>query len=215
MGFFMGHKNYTDEQISQLNNCVNDITYFTNILNKCCGTNNIAHSFIRDLYGNKTIINYLKADKDNFEFSMCSYILWFSLFKSHKTTFLICRNMTIAQDRLNIIRKMYENLPTHIKCDLTYNKYYMKFDNNASIMIASAGSSYRARGYTISLLWCDDCINVDEEIGKHPILLDTFPAMTCPLSSMVLSSSKNDKLQIENFKNIVVDGVLYEKNKTS
>jgi hypothetical protein len=206
MGFFMGYKNYTDEQILELKSCYDDISYFTNLLNRHAATNNTAFSFIHDLYGNKTIVNYLNDDKDNFEFSMCAYILWFSLFNSYKTTFLICRDMTIARDRLNIIRKMHENLPAHIKCDLTYNnKHYMEFDNNASIMLASAKSSCRVRGHSISLLWCDDCINADEEIGKQSIILDTFPAMTCPLSSIVLSSSKNDKLQIENFKNIVVD----------
>lgn len=116
-----------------------------------------------------------------------AYILWYSLFNSDKTSFIVSLNKQHASDTLKKIMEMYRLLPAFMRLGIEIsNKNYIEFSNGSRIFTASEASSLR--GHAINLLFSDDF--AFHTLSKQKDFWhDVFPILTQnPTSKLILAS---------------------------
>lgn len=93
--------------------------------------------------------------------AVCGYLLWYIIFNDDKTVALLANKGDTARELLNIIQIAYQNLPQWLQHGIVeFNKGSFVLENNSRV-IASATSSDAIRGYTISLLYIDECAFIE------------------------------------------------------
>lgn len=117
-----------------------------------------------------------------------AYILWYSLFNSDKTSFIVSLNKQHASDTLKKIMEMYRLLPAFMQLGIEkFNENCIEFTNGSRILFASQASSMR--GYTINLLFLDD-FAFHTLSKQRDFWHDVFPMLTRdPTSKLILASS--------------------------
>lgn len=93
--------------------------------------------------------------------SVCGYILWYIIFNDEKTVALLANKGETARELLGLIQLAYQNLPLWLQQGIVeFNKGSFVLENRSRV-IATATSADAIRGYTISLLYIDECVTGD------------------------------------------------------
>lgn len=96
--------------------------------------------------------------------SLVSSILHYVLFNDDKTVALLANKGDTAREVLNRIQLAYELLPKWLQQGIvTYNRGSMELENKSRI-IAGSTSSSSIRGYSISYLYIDECVEEQTEV---------------------------------------------------
>lgn len=96
--------------------------------------------------------------------SLVSSILHYVLFNDDKTVALLANKGDTAREVLNRIQLAYELLPKWLQQGIvTYNRGSMELENKSRI-IAGSTSSSSIRGYSISYLYIDECVEGQTEV---------------------------------------------------
>lgn len=94
----------------------------------------------------------------------CGFILWYILFHPDKTVALLANKGDTAREILGRIQLAYQHLPDWLQQGVTeWNKGSFELENNSRI-IASATSSDNIRGYSLNLIFIDECVAGDTTI---------------------------------------------------
>jgi hypothetical protein len=125
--------------------------------------------------------------------TVCSYLLWFAMFNEHKTVLCVSKDADAAKVIVNLIQKMYLEVPDFLKCgvaDDDWNKHTAKFDNG-SMIVSLATSETAGRGRSISLLYADEIAFV------RPAIQELFwtsiqPTLSTGGSCIVTSTPNGD-----------------------
>lgn len=93
--------------------------------------------------------------------AVCGYILWYILFNNDKTVALLANKGETARELLGLIQIAYQNLPKWLQHGVVeFNKGSFLLENGSRVL-ASATSTDAIRGYTISLLYIDECAFIE------------------------------------------------------
>jgi hypothetical protein len=162
-------QSWTPEQVDEFIKCSNDPIYFINKYLKAIDADkgligiklrDYQEKMVKSFHGRRrTIVTTCRRSGKST--SVCGYILWYIIFNNDKTVALLANKGETARELLGLIQLGYKNLPLWIQQGvLEFNKGSFVLENNSRV-IASATSSDAIRGYTISLLYIDECAFID------------------------------------------------------
>jgi hypothetical protein len=115
---------------------------------------------------NKYSINMLGRQMGK---STCAaaYLLWYAMFVPDSTILIAAHKYTGAQEIMQRVRFMYENVPSWIKAGATsYNKGSIDFDNGSRIVSATTTEN-TGRGMSLTLVYLDEFAFVPPRIAKE------------------------------------------------
>lgn len=91
-----------------------------------------------------------------------SFILWYILFHSDQLVAILANKAEIAQEIFAKVRLSYMYLPHWLQQGvLEWNKRSIELENNSRV-IATATSSDAIRGFSVNLLFLDECAHIDK-----------------------------------------------------
>ena len=102
-----------------------------------------------------------------------AYLLWFAMFVPDSTILIAAHKHTGAQEIMQRIRYMYENLPNYLRAGATsYNKGSLEFDNGSRIISATTTEN-TGRGMSLTCVSSKNTtVTVrDKETGEIKTLL--------------------------------------------
>ena len=160
---------FTEEQIIEIEKCSKNPIYFIEKYLKVIDADKGLISInLRD-YQKKMVTSFharrrtivTTCRRSGKSTSVCGYILWYILFNDEKTVALLANKGETARELLGLIQLGYKNLPSWLQQGiLEFNKGSFVLENNSRV-IAAATASDAIRGYTISLLYIDECAFID------------------------------------------------------
>lgn len=117
-----------------------------------------------------------------------AFFIWYVLFQSHKVCAILANKAPIAQEILNRIQLMYENLPSFMQQGIVeWNKRSITLENGSRIL-AAATSSSAIRGYSLSLVFMDEFAHVPNNIAEE-FFTSTFPTLSSGKETKILMAS--------------------------
>jgi Terminase large subunit, T4likevirus-type, N-terminal/Terminase RNaseH-like domain len=95
------------------------------------------------------------------------YLLWYAMFIPDSTILIAAHKHTGAQEIMQRIRYMYENLPNYLRAGATsYNKGSLEFDNGSRIVSATTTEN-TGRGMSLTLVYLDEFAFVKPRIATE------------------------------------------------
>jgi hypothetical protein len=161
--------NWTQELVEEWVKCSESVTYFVEkymkIINIDKGLMNFnlypyQHEMLNTMAENRyTII--ATARQSGKSTTTCGMILWYILFNKDKTVALLANKGETAREILGRIQLAYQHLPKWMQQGVVeWNKGSFVLENNSRV-IAAATSSNNIRGFSVNLLFIDECAFVD------------------------------------------------------
>ena len=115
-------------------------------------------------------------------------ILWHVLFKKEYTVALLANKMDQAQEIMERIQMMYENIPMWMQQGIvTWNKRNIKLENDSRI-IAAATSSSAIRGKSINMVYLDEFAHIDRQL-QLKFFTSTYPVISSGQETKVIITS--------------------------
>ena len=188
---------FTEEQIIELEKCSKNPIYFIEKYLKVIDADKGLISInLRD-YQKKMVTSFharrrtivTTCRRSGKSTSVCGYILWYIIFNSEKTVALLANKGETARELLGLIQLGYKNLPSWLQQGIVeFNKGSFVLENNSRV-IAAATASDAIRGYTISLLYIDECAFID---GWEQFSASVLPTITSgKQTKIILVSTPN------------------------
>lgn len=205
---------WTQEQIEEIKKCSKDPTYFIERYLKVIDVDrglvsiklrDYQKKMISSFHGRRrTIVTTCRrAGKST---AVCGYILWYIIFNTEKTVALLANKGETARELLGLIQLGYKNLPFWLQHGITeFNKGSFVLENNSRV-IAAATASDAIRGYTISLLYIDECAFID---NWEQFSASVLPTITSGKQTKIILVSTPNGL---NFYQKLWEDALAEKN---
>jgi len=168
-------ENYTEEQIAEIIKSATDPIYFISkyvwIQHPIKGRvlfelYDYQIELINTYHSNKYSINMLGRQMGK---STCAaaYLLWYAMFIPDSTILIAAHKYTGAQEIMQRVRFMYENIPNWIKAGaVSYNKGSIDFDNGSRIVSATTTEN-TGRGMSLTLVYLDEFAFVPPRIAKE------------------------------------------------
>jgi Terminase large subunit, T4likevirus-type, N-terminal/Terminase RNaseH-like domain len=117
-----------------------------------------------------------------------AFFIWYILFQSHKVCAILANKAPMAQEILNRIQLMYENIPSYMQQGIVeWNKRSITLENGSRIL-AAATSSSAIRGYSLSMVFMDEFAHVPNNIAEE-FFTSTFPTLSSGKETKILMAS--------------------------
>jgi len=117
-----------------------------------------------------------------------AFFIWYILFQSHKVCAILANKAPMAQEILNRIQLMYENIPSFMQQGIVeWNKRSITIENGSRIL-AAATSSSAIRGYSLSMVFMDEFAHVPNNIAEE-FFTSTFPTLSSGKETKILMAS--------------------------
>jgi len=187
---------FTQEQISEWVKCSQDPVYFIKTYCKIVHVDRGIITFEMYDFQEEIIENYFLERKVIVKLprqmgkttTTAAFFLWYVLFQTHKVCAILANKAPIAQEILNRIQIMYENIPSFIQQGIVeWNKRSITLENGSRIL-AAATSSSAIRGYSLSLVFMDEFAHVPNNIAEE-FFTSTFPTLSSGKETKILMAS--------------------------
>jgi hypothetical protein len=187
---------YTEEQVLEINRCMDDIEYFCKNYVKLVHVDRGLISFepypyqidvlkaaIKERY---TILKFPRqAGKTT---SIVALMLWYAIFNEHYAIAILANKSKTAMEILHRIKLAYENLPLFLQQGIEkWNEGSIEVENGSSIK-ASATSGPAIRGQSLNLVYLDEFATVPNNIAEE-FFNSVFPTISSGKSTKVIISS--------------------------
>lgn len=191
------HLEYTPEQAVELSRCKKDPVYFIENYTRIISVDDGLVPFrmykyqrdMVDMYANNKrciTVTLRQAGKTTV---VAAFLLWYAMFHPEKEVAVLANKGAQAQEIMDRIRLMCENLPYFIMRGIkVFNKGSIVFENDSKIFGAASGSS-SIRGRSIALLYLDEMAFLAQD--------EEFWTSTMP----VVSSGKDSRIVITSTPN--------------
>jgi hypothetical protein len=143
----------------------------------------------------------------------CAFILWYVLFNDQKTVALLANKGDTAREILGKIQLAYLHLPKWLQQGVVeWNKGNIDLENGSRV-VATSTSSDSIRGYSVNLLFIDECAHVE---NFDEFFASTYPTISSGSTTKVILVStpkglnhfysiwKNSQEKRNNYKSIMV-----------
>jgi hypothetical protein len=188
-------KQLTNEQVSELLECAQDVKYFAKnyytIVHAIKGEMVIKlyeyQERLLDCFQNNKAVVLCSPRQAGKTTCTCIYLLWYALFNSKKEIAILANKQNTAVDILDDIKKGYEMLPAWMKPGIAvYNKLDIVFENGTKIF-AAATSEDSLRGHSCSKIFLDEFAHITSNITDK-FWPSTLPVIATGGSIIVVST---------------------------
>jgi hypothetical protein len=108
--------------------------------------------------------------------AVCALVLWYILFNSEKVVGIVANKAETAREILSRIQLAYKYLPDWLQVGVVeFNKGSFLLENNSKVF-AGATTSDSLRGYSISLLICDEAAHIENFTEFFTAIFPTISA---------------------------------------
>ena len=161
--------NWTPELLEEYMKCANDIEYFAQKYIKIITLDKGLVPFkpyeyqkkMLDIMAKNKYSIFACARQSGKTITTCTFILWYILFNTEKTVAILANKGDTSREILNRVQIAYQNLPSWLQQGvLEWNKGSLVLENNSRVIAAPTTSS-SIRGYTINVLFIDECAFVE------------------------------------------------------
>jgi len=168
-------ESWTEAELLELARCANDPVHFLEnyawIQHPILGRIRfILFDYQKDLlrcyHENRFSINMLGRQMGKSTVA-AGYLLWYAMFRQDSTILIAAHKHTGAQEIMNRIRFIYENLPDNIRAGVTsYNKGSLDFENGSRIVSATTTET-TGRGMSLTIVYLDEFAFVPPRIARE------------------------------------------------
>jgi hypothetical protein len=183
------------EHIEEIVKCANDFNYFRD--NYCIILTKTGYGYVEqrdyqtrlcdDLENFKRIVA-LWSRQSGKTVTIATYLLWRGLFGKEENIGIAANKLGLAVEILDKIKNIFLNLPLWLSQGLkVWNKRSIEFENGCRIMTsATNGDSFR--GFSIHLLYIDECAFIKGKTWKE-FEDSVFPTVEAIENSQIIISS--------------------------
>jgi hypothetical protein len=188
---------WTAESISEYMKCAADPVYFAETYMKIIHVDrglipfklyDFQKDIIRSMQNNNNtaVVSARQIGKST---TTCAFILWYILFQEDKTVALLANKGDTAREILGKVQLAYQHLPKWLQQGVgEWNKGSVILENNSRVL-ATSTSTDSIRGYTINLLFIDECAFIE---NWDEFFTSTLPTITSGTTTkIVLVSTPN------------------------
>tara|TARA_Y100001958_G_C21233603_1_gene559672 strand:- start:731 stop:2362 length:1632 start_codon:yes stop_codon:yes gene_type:complete len=184
---------FTKEQIEEYVKCSKDPVYFVEkyikIVNLDEGFVNFnlypfQEKMVKTFHKNRFSICKIPRQSGK-STTVCSYILWYSLFNENVNCAILANKGALARDLLAKIHMSYEALPSWLQQGIkVWNKGSIELENGSKI-VAAATSSSAVRGGSYNLVFLDEFAFVPYHYAED-FFRSVYPTITAGQSTKVI-----------------------------
>ena len=197
---------YTEQQIIELNKCINPKTgplYF--MQNYCMIQHPTKGSMKFEMfkYQKGLVETY---HRNRFSIAMLprqtgkttcasAYLIWYAMFVPDSQILIAAHKFTGAQDIMNRVRFVYENLPDFLRAGAySYNRNTLEFDNGSRIK-ATTTTENTGRGMSLSVIYCDEFAFVNPPSKAREFWTSLAPTLATGGKCIITSTPNSDEDQ--------------------
>ncbi len=197
---------FSEEHILELNKCIDPKTgplYF--LQNYCMIQHPTKGSMKFDMFDyQKGLVETYHANR--FAIAMlprqtgkttcaAAYLIWYAMFVPDSQILIAAHKFTGAQDIMNRVRFVYENLPDFLRAGAySYNRNTLEFDNGSRIK-ATTTTENTGRGMSLSLIYCDEFAFVQPPQKAKEFWTSLAPTLATGGKCIITSTPNSDEDQ--------------------
>ena len=197
---------FTEQQILELNKCMDTKTgplYFCK--NYCMIQHPTKGAIKFDMYEYQE--GLVKTYHDNrFAIAMlprqtgkttcaAAYLVWYAMFVPDSQILIAAHKFTGAQDIMNRVRFVYENIPDFLRAGAySYNRNTLEFDNGSRIK-ATTTTENTGRGMSLSVIYCDEFAFVNPPSKASEFWTSLAPTLATGGKCIITSTPNSDEDQ--------------------
>ena len=197
---------FSEEHILELNKCIDPKTgplYF--LQNYCMIQHPTKGAMKFDMFGyQKGLVETYHANR--FAIAMlprqtgkttcaAAYLIWYAMFVPDSQILIAAHKFTGAQDIMNRVRFVYENLPDFLRAGAySYNRNTLEFDNGSRIK-ATTTTENTGRGMSLSLIYCDEFAFVQPPQKAKEFWTSLAPTLATGGKCIITSTPNSDEDQ--------------------
>ena len=124
-----------------------------------------------------------------------AYLIWYAMFVPDSQILIAAHKFTGAQDIMNRVRFVYENLPDFLRAGAySYNRNTLEFDNGSRIK-ATTTTENTGRGMSLSLIYCDEFAFVQPPQKAKEFWTSLAPTLATGGKCIITSTPNSDEDQ--------------------
>jgi len=189
-------KEYTEEQINEIQKCMGDPIYFISRYIKIVTLDKGLIPIKMYKFQEKMVDTF-----HNSRFTICklprqsgkstiiiAYLLHYVIFNDNVNVAILANKSSTARDLLGRLQLAYENLPPYLQQGvLNWNKGSLELENNSKIL-AAATSSSAIRGGAFNIIFLDEFAYVPANIAEQ-FFSSVYPTITAGKTSKLMMVS--------------------------
>ena len=124
-----------------------------------------------------------------------AYLVWYAMFVPDSQILIAAHKFTGAQDIMNRVRFVYENLPDFLRAGAySYNRNTLEFDNGSRIK-ATTTTENTGRGMSLSVIYCDEFAFVQPPSKASEFWTSLAPTLATGGKCIITSTPNSDEDQ--------------------
>jgi len=124
-----------------------------------------------------------------------AYLVWYAMFVPDSQILIAAHKFTGAQDIMNRVRFVYENLPDFLRAGAySYNRNTLEFDNGSRIK-ATTTTENTGRGMSLSVIYCDEFAFVNPPSKASEFWTSLAPTLATGGKCIITSTPNSDEDQ--------------------
>lgn len=117
-----------------------------------------------------------------------AFITWYIIFNDTKTVLVLANKAVLSREILHRVKFAYESLPKWMQQGVvSWNKGSIELENGSRV-IAQATSPSAGRGFSVSLLYCDEFGHLENNIAEE-FFTSVYPTISSGKETKILISS--------------------------
>ena len=197
---------FTEEQIVELNKCMdpkNGPLYFMQQYSMIQHPTKGSMKFSMYDYQKRLVSTY---HDNRFAIAMlprqtgkttcaAAYLVWYAMFVPDSQILIAAHKFDGAQDIMNRVRFVYENLPDFLRAGAySYNRNTLEFDNGSRIK-ATTTTENTGRGMSLSVIYCDEFAFVNPPNKAREFWTSLAPTLSTGGKCIITSTPNSDEDQ--------------------
>jgi hypothetical protein len=124
-----------------------------------------------------------------------AYLVWYAMFVPDSQILIAAHKFTGAQDIMNRVRFVYENIPDFLRAGAySYNRNTLEFDNGSRIK-ATTTTENTGRGMSLSVIYCDEFAFVNPPSKASEFWTSLAPTLATGGKCIITSTPNSDEDQ--------------------
>ena len=197
---------FTEQQILELNKCMDQKTgplyfmqHFSMIQHPTKGSMKFEmfeyqKGLVETYHNNRFAIAMLPRQTGK---TTCAaaYLVWYAMFVPDSQILIAAHKFAGAQDIMNRVRFVYENLPDFLRAGAySYNRNTLEFDNGSRIK-ATTTTENTGRGMSLSVIYCDEFAFVNPPDKAREFWTSLAPTLSTGGKCIITSTPNSDEDQ--------------------
>ncbi len=197
---------FTEQQIIELNKCINPKTGPLYFMRNYCMIQHPTKGSMKfemfkyqkglvETYHNNRFSIAMLPRQTGKTTCASAYLIWYAMFVPDSQILIAAHKFTGAQDIMNRVRFVYENLPDFLRAGAySYNRNTLEFDNGSRIK-ATTTTDNTGRGMSLSVIYCDEFAFVNPPSKAREFWTSLAPTLATGGKCIITSTPNSDEDQ--------------------